>query len=44
MIRAALNTIAEATWCEWLATCAELIGVCVIVASIALICIGFAPA
>lgn len=28
---------------DWLAVLAEFAGVCVIVASIALICIGFAP-
>lgn len=43
MIRAVLDTIAETTWRDWLATIAEFAGVCVIVASIALIAIGFAP-
>lgn len=43
MIRAVLDTLAETTWRDWLAVLAEFAGVCVIVASIALICIGFAP-
>lgn len=43
MIRAVLDTIAETTLRDWLAVLAEFAGVCVIVASIALIAIGFAP-
>lgn len=43
MIRAILDTIAETTWRDWLAVLAEFIGMVAIVASIALICIGFAP-
>ena len=43
MIRAVLDTIAETTWRDWLAVLVEFAGVCVIVASIALIAIGFAP-
>lgn len=43
MIRAILSEIAATSWREWLAVLAEFVGVCVIVASIALICIGFAP-
>jgi len=43
MIRAVLDTLAETTWRDWLATIAEFVGVVVIVASIALICVGFAP-
>lgn len=43
MIRAVLDTLAETTWRDWLAVLAEFAGVCIIVASIALIAIGFAP-
>lgn len=43
MIRAVLDTIAETTWRDWLAVLAEFAGMAVIVASIALIAIGFAP-
>lgn len=43
MIRAALETAAATSWRDWLATIAEFVGVCIIVASIALICIGFVP-
>ena len=43
MIRAALETIATISWRDWLAVSAEFAGMAVIVASIALICIGFAP-
>lgn len=43
MIRALLSEIAATSWRDWLAVLAEFAGVCVIVASIALIAIGFAP-
>lgn len=43
MMRAALETIAATSWRDWLACLAEFAGMAVIVASIALICIGFAP-
>lgn len=43
MIRAVLDTLAETTWRDWLAVLAEFASMVVIVASIALICIGFAP-
>lgn len=43
MIRALLSEIAETTWRDWLAVLAEFAGVCFIVASVALIAIGFAP-
>lgn len=43
MIRAIISEIAATGWRDWLAVLAEFAGVCVIVASIALICIGFAP-
>lgn len=43
MIRAVFETVAATGWRDWLAVLAEFTGVCVIVASIALICVGFAP-
>lgn len=43
MIRALLSEIAATSWRDWLAVLAEFAGMAVIVASIALICIGFAP-
>jgi hypothetical protein len=43
LIRPLLSEIAETTWRDWLAVLAEFAGVCVIVASIALIAIGFSP-
>lgn len=43
MIRDILDTLAETTLRDWLACFAEFAGVVVIVASIALICVGFAP-
>ena len=43
MIRAILSEIAATSWRDWLAVLAEFAGVCVIVASIALICVGLAP-
>ena len=43
MIRALLSEIAATGLRDWLAVLAEFAGVCVIVASIALIAIGFSP-
>lgn len=43
MIRSILSEIAATRWRDWLAALAEFAGVCVIIASIALISIGFAP-
>lgn len=43
MIRAILHEIATTSWRDWFATMAELAGMLVIVFSIALIAIGFAP-
>lgn len=43
MIRALLSEIAATSWRDWFATMAEFAGVVVIVVSIALIAIGFAP-
>lgn len=43
MIRALLSEIVATSLRDWLAVLAEFAGVCVTVASIALICIGFAP-
>jgi hypothetical protein len=43
MIRAILSELAAASWRDWLACLAEFAGMAVIVASIALICVGLAP-
>lgn len=43
MIRAVFETVAATGWRDWLAVLAEFAGMVVIVASIALIAIGFAP-
>ena len=43
MIRAILSEIAATSWRDWLTVLAEFAGMVVIVASIALIAIGFAP-
>lgn len=43
MIRAVLDTIAETTLRDWLAVLAEFAGMVAIVATIALIAIGFSP-
>lgn len=43
MIRAVFETVAATGWRDWLAVLAEFAGVCVIVASIALVAIGFSP-
>lgn len=43
MMRDILDTIAETTWRDWLASAAEFAGMAVIVASIALVCACFMP-
>lgn len=43
MIRAVFETIAATGWRDWLAVLAEFAGMVAIVASIALIAIGFSP-